>query len=462
MRIKKLFITSIALGVLCLSGVGASNEPMHLEKRMSENNLTQRYNFFDFSGEQATLGWSTYINENVTGTTTVDAEGIVFDITTGSGTDWHVKLERVFHLVKDNDYLVKVAFAGQGSDQKVIMQGEEKTILSTGITTHTTTYSGNDADKNIEFQFGTNTAGTIKINYISIEKIPVSSTTEEMVPESFGFNNEYTSQVNFFADTAGTLNATKEDLTATITTGGNLWEIRMVVETHIALVKDQSYTLSIDALASQDYSSYEVNIGTGWDDEKSLGALYGQTIIKDTTKTHTIDLKPTTDVGNMFIFFKVGQLDVAQTTTFKLSNLSVLKNVISYPENTVDTFTSILANDLPCDSTGLAAVDLHQWNFVQTKFELLSSADKATLKSYVVGTEAGTNIDRAIEKYDYIMSKYGDSYNNFIGRTIMPSMNNNFIGSLSNDYSVILVTSALVITCVGMYIFANKSKLVRR
>jgi len=97
------------------------------------------------------------------------------------------------------------------------------------------------------------------------------------------------------------------------------------------------------------------------------------------------------------------------------------------------------------------------WNSTVTKYNLLSDADKEILKSATSATE---NVGAAIERYDTIIKKYGDSsiITNYIDRTI--SSNSSSVTGL-NTTTIIAIISVIAfssVSAIGICFLVKKFK----
>lgn len=90
------------------------------------------------------------------------------------------------------------------------------------------------------------------------------------------------------------------------------------------------------------------------------------------------------------------------------------------------TFAQTFLSAITCDSTGANAPTFNNgqsWSSLKTAFNALSTEDQNTLKT-AAANESGTDIEKAMARYDYIVAKYGTStHENFINRTISNSAN---------------------------------------
>lgn len=128
----------------------------------------------------------------------------------------------------------------------------------------------------------------------------------------------------------------------------------------------------------------------------------------------------------------------------------------------VNDWVSEFLSDITCDSTGVnAPVFITSWSAFKTSYGTLSSTDQNTLKT-AVSKENGTDIQKAVYKYDYIIAKYGTTtYENFIGRNAMQLGYNMSVFAITNSGSmtpIIVITSLASVAAIGALVFIKKRK----
>lgn len=104
--------------------------------------------------------------------------------------------------------------------------------------------------------------------------------------------------------------------------------------------------------------------------------------------------------------------------------------------NAAEAFANKVLNELTCDPTGETAPDVEQWYALEDAFINLS----VTSQKYI-NNASGTLIKQALEKYDYVITKYSEGYVDFLGRK-------DIIGS--NNVNVTLVNDNIFIAVVGL------------
>lgn len=168
-----------------------------------------------------------------------------------------------------------------------------------------------------------------------------------------------------------------------------------------------------------------------------------------TTVTPTVSgTVATYDVGSIgdFMFFAFGITGTTGTNYYD----SIAINLINTP-------TDYAQNFLSATSTECAALSVttDTWATLQTGFEALSSTDKAA----IVGASAdvvGIDIQRAVARYTYIVSKYG--YTDFLGIVSVASPVTSATSD-SNEYNIAALVIGLIgVSSIGAYYFLTKKR----
>ncbi|HBF68465.1 MAG TPA: hypothetical protein DDW20_03995, partial [Firmicutes bacterium] len=111
-----------------------------------------------------------------------------------------------------------------------------------------------------------------------------------------------------------------------------------------------------------------------------------------------------------------------------------------------------------CDVTGVAAPNVSNW---ETPFDLVTELDQTTLNYLInlAGNRDGNLLEKSIWYYDYIISKYGDTYVNYLDRNISKSNPINIINSANeNIIPLIVIVSLVSVSTIGGYFFIRKRK----
>ncbi len=132
--------------------------------------------------------------------------------------------------------------------------------------------------------------------------------------------------------------------------------------------------------------------------------------------------------------------------------------IISASDDAISFAQSFLA-DLVCDETGNSAPSVDEWNTLAASYATLSDEAKA----YINDESSNSDIIACLERYDYILGKYGaDTYTNFLNRDIISSESNTIDNPIvsSGDYVLILIiaVSLLIVTTAGVFIVMNIKK----
>ena len=127
--------------------------------------------------------------------------------------------------------------------------------------------------------------------------------------------------------------------------------------------------------------------------------------------------------------------------------------------NTAYTFASSFLTRLTCNN-GVTAPSKSIWSSLSSEYSSLETGWKNMVKN-ASSNETGTDIEKAVARYDYIVMKYGTSnYSNFIGRNVQSNQKLLTNNSDNNIVEVILViVSVTSILSLGLLI--KKSKQFR-
>ena len=125
---------------------------------------------------------------------------------------------------------------------------------------------------------------------------------------------------------------------------------------------------------------------------------------------------------------------------------------LEYAQNFLAAFT--------CDATGTNAPTFtsgNSWASLKTAFNNLSTPHQNTLKN-ATANENGTDIEKAMARYDYVVAKYG--YENFINRASGNSANrmNNFNSDSANNLLLVLGSMSLLGGLTYLAYFLKKRK----
>ena len=170
----------------------------------------------------------------------------------------------------------------------------------------------------------------------------------------------------------------------------------------------------------------------------------------DVTTTHnsnTIYLEYYTNKSN-FSAFTASATDVV--INFYKETTASTSGAATYAATFLSAFT--------CNAQGISAPTFTtSWAQLKTAFNALDTADQNTLKN-ATANENGTDIEKAMARYDYVVAKYG--YENFINRTSGNSANrmNNFNSDSANNLLLVLGSMSLLGGLTYLAYFLKKRK----
>ena len=170
----------------------------------------------------------------------------------------------------------------------------------------------------------------------------------------------------------------------------------------------------------------------------------------DVTTTHnsnTIYLEYYTNKSN-FSAFTASATDVV--INFYKETTASTSGAATYAATFLSAFT--------CNAQGTSAPTFTtSWAQLKTAFNALDTADQNTLRN-ASANENGTDIEKAMARYDYVVAKYG--YENFISRTSGNSANkmNAFNGASANNLLLVLGSISLLGGLTYLAYFLKKRK----
>lgn len=128
------------------------------------------------------------------------------------------------------------------------------------------------------------------------------------------------------------------------------------------------------------------------------------------------------------------------------------------PTDEANDFASTFLSASLCDGGNSAPSDT-LWNELAEQFNTLSNEAKNIFKT--AQTTDGDTIAQAVERYDYIINKYGiDTYSNFMGRNVdlsnVPSIDN----FIHENYLIIVgvISTLAILTIFSSYFISRRSR----
>ena len=178
------------------------------------------------------------------------------------------------------------------------------------------------------------------------------------------------------------------------------------------------------------------NAGTGYD-------------MKTTHNSNNLYLEYYTTKGN-FSAYTASATDVV--INFYKETSTSTNPALEYAQNFLAAFT--------CDATGATAPTFasgKSWASLKTAFNSLSTPHQNTLRN-ATANENGTDIEKAMARYDYVVAKYG--YENFINRASGNSANrmNTFHSDTANNLLLVLGSMSLLGGLTYLAYFLKKRK----
>ena len=178
-----------------------------------------------------------------------------------------------------------------------------------------------------------------------------------------------------------------------------------------------------------------------------FGSKYLSNMSSLNTAYNSISVGDYISISNMATSYNNSQMQLALTET------TVITKGYS-----LSAFCDEFLGNVLCDDQGQSAPTYatgYSWSNFKTLYSKLSSTDQETLRT-TSSSEFGTNIQKAMAKYDYIVAKYG--YENFINRTVI-SLSNHQKLIVNNSILFISIASLMVaISAAGVYFLLRKKK----
>ncbi len=129
---------------------------------------------------------------------------------------------------------------------------------------------------------------------------------------------------------------------------------------------------------------------------------------------------------------------------------------------TASKFVSDFNTAITCDETGVnspAFASGYSWNVLKNKFNSLSQDVQSTFTnaSYTIEQiESGSDIQKVVARYDYIVSKYG--YENFMNRAAINNGKLLLINESNNNGLITIMVVSLVILSTSLIYIVRKKK----
>ena len=152
-------------------------------------------------------------------------------------------------------------------------------------------------------------------------------------------------------------------------------------------------------------------------------------------------------------------------TTFGALSAEDIGIYMYVEEATAEVFSYKFLNKITCDESGEEIPqfdDGYAWNNFSTLYtSLADTSEKNSLKN-ATANESGTIIQKAMARYDYICTKYGNSaYNNFIGRSSANAAKASIFKIQDNTIFVTIVIAVSMSSLfVGIYWYLKRKNRV--
>lgn len=185
----------------------------------------------------------------------------------------------------------------------------------------------------------------------------------------------------------------------------------------------------------------------------SFDGTDGATIVCD-VKGSPMTMRFNSDAGQeRFRYYK-------KSSTGTIAGTSVALYEYKATESTpLTNWANQINNALSCDN-GATPPDVDAWNNIKTTYfdNVIKAMDLETIRNEVANPN-GTNLQKALAKYDYIISKYGDTqYQNYLERNIFVGKANVFGIASNSNLPLISILSLIGIGSILGVTFLLKKK----
>ncbi len=295
------------------------------------------------AGSTANKSFDLEANSGAAASLSGDGSSATATVTT-PGDDWHVKLyaKPGLELEAGQTYTIRMDVAGAAgctACYKNTATGAEDGFgteaIVDGTVTHTVTPTENGTLE-ILLKIGSVPAGTA----VTVSKVQIKKTTTDYIPSALtGFaypavtagstaNNSFELEANSGA--AAVLTGNGSSATATVTTPGDDWHVKLYAKPGLELEAGKTYRISMNVTGAAGCTACYKNTATGAEDG------FGTETIVDGTVTHTVT--PTAN-GTLELLLKIGNVPAGTAVTVSdvqisvdtATAVSVLPSPIAYP-----------------------------------------------------------------------------------------------------------------------------------
>lgn len=119
-------------------------------------------------------------------------------------------------------------------------------------------------------------------------------------------------------------------------------------------------------------------------------------------------------------------------------------------------FAKLFLSAFNCDSTGTTAPTFNiSWDKLSSEYSSLLADYQTSIKG-ATGNQTGTDIEKAVARYDYVVAKYG--YDNFINRSILSANQINILNNKGNNLVIltVILSAASVVSLCSLFVFKKK------
>ncbi len=369
-------------------------------------------------------------------------------------------MQITFSVVDESEQLLNLVIAKSASWNKTSYKEKESPSSDGLIVTANYTTDGSSISRSIDVTSQVSTwsftPSVLSLADTSFSVVAVwngytsvSLTIEGITVESISGALE---SGRYFISETGTLEVreyTNKTSTAVDITKTSAWDFE--------LVADNTYNIST-TIGDYKYYLYVANNSTGLRTSTTNAARWTLTALtgEDAGKYALVCNDGTQDR----YLCNYNSTSTNDWRTYKSSNigtmykLSIVEEKDVFASNFLNTFTA------GCNPNGGYDSAKMDWVGAKTQYNTLSYDNKNIFVNTIVNESSTDNISKCVNKYDYIVEKYGTAlFENFMNRSgFSTSASNRIYKSSENDTAIMIITVVTLssITVIGGYLFIRK------
>jgi len=216
----------------------------------------------------------------------------------------------------------------------------------------------------------------------------------------------------------------------------------------------QTLIVSFSTTATYDPSGFTVYAGT------SAGSTLTSMTGTSASRVYTYDF-----TGSTYNYFSI-----TNTGSYTVYIASIEVQIAGTLATNTRAWATSFLSGLTCDSTGATVLPTAQWTTVSNSFLALSVDEQSAIAggSYLTSelqSNVGSAIERAVERYDYVLAKYGTTnYANFMDRSVVSLSAATITGSFYTTSNtavlmIVLVSFTALVATAGYFLLKKKKEV---